>query len=70
MVLKFNLFKLKSLLDYEGKDEDTDDNPELDYKSIPHPGGVNRIRVRSCGSSSLTNSKVYASRASHCIYLV
>ncbi|GAA6046855.1 hypothetical protein JCM3770_005677 [Rhodotorula araucariae] len=36
--------------DDESDDEDTDDDPVLTYRSIPHKGGVNRIRARPLGN--------------------
>lgn len=39
------------ILDYED-DNDLDDDPEVEHRAIPHPGGVNRLRVSSISFSS------------------
>jgi len=36
--------------DEDSDDDDTDDDPVLTYRSIPHKGGVNRIRARPLGN--------------------
>lgn len=41
--------KRQLLADSEGEDDnsDTEDDPSLEVQSVPHYGGVNRVRVRA-----------------------